>query len=442
MHLPRPRHLRPRPWLLACALTLAIAGQASADAVTDWNANFDAVAPAYGGPPQRAYLGAMVHIAIHDALNSIQRRYETYDAVPTANANASPDAAIAAAAHDVLIHELNRPPASAAKTNAIASIEASYATALAAIPAGPARDQGVAAGQAAANAIIQARNLDGSATPNLPLSLAPGPGVYQPTAPNFPAAANNGWALVKPFAMHEPSQFRSDPGEIFDLAGAAYARDYNEVKQVGELNARLGNPDSVRSDVARFWPAGGADWNLVTRTIVASRNLDRWQHARLFALMQMGEADAAISVFDTKYAYNYWRPVTAIRWNGGDGNPATTADPSWLPFFSFGPVWATPPYPDYPCGLTTAAGATTEVLRRYFGSDQVGYTLTVTAPAFGGLPAKPITRTFASLSAATADAVDARVFAGIHFRSGCVQGVRQGSQVGRYAIQHYLRPVK
>jgi hypothetical protein len=383
----------------------------------------------------------MVHIAIHDALNAIDRRYETYDVVPTANPNASPDAAIASAAHAVLIHELNRPPESAARIAARVNVEASYTAALAAILDGTAENLGIGVGQAAADAIIARRANDGSATPHLPYTMAPGPGVYQSTPPNFPTPSFAGFALVTPFAMNSPSQFRSDPGEILDLGSAAYVRDYNEVKQVGNALVRGAAPNSAQSDIPRYWATGGANWNAIARGLAVAGGLDRWQHARLYALMNIAAADAAISVFDTKYTYTFWRPVTAIRW-ADDGNPATASDPNWLPFLT------TPPYPDYTCGLPTIGGANTEVMRRYFGTDYVGYTFTVNTPPVPlpaplvELPGKPITRSFGSLSQATAEAASARVFAGIHFRSGCVQGVRQGTKVGRFVIQHYLRPLK
>ena len=428
---------------------LALAGSAQADAVVDWNTTFDLASPAVGGPPQRAYLGAMVHIAIHDALNSIDRRYETYNVVTPANFHASPDAAIAAAARDVLINQLNRPPESPAKAAARANVEAAYTAALTAIPDGANEDQGIAAGRAAAAAIVALRLNDGSATPNLPYTLAPGPGVHQPTAPNFPAPANAGFALVKPFAMRSASQFRADPGELFDLRGLDYTLNYNLVKYVGAYATRVGQPDSAATDIARFWPSGGANWNLVARTIVADRHLDRWQHARLFALLMMAETDGAIHVFDTKYTYNFWRPVTAIRW-ADDGNPWTKSDPNWLPFFSFIGPWSTPPYPDYTCGLSTASGATTEVLRRYFGTDRVGYTLTVQAPALAlapppaapVLPGKAITRRYRSLSQAAEESAMSRVYAGIHFYEGCAKGVRHGEQVGRFVFQNYLEPLR
>lgn len=408
-------------------LTIAIASApAFADSVTDWNAVADARSVPFGGPPQRAYLIAMAQIAVHDALNSIDPRYESYSVLPLANPGASPDAAVAAAARDVLVSQLSRPGGVLAdKLAAIAAINAQYAAALAAIADGNAKSWGIAAGQAAAAAIIQDRLNDGSATPNLPYVLAAGPGVYQSTPPNFPLAANAGWALLRPFGLISASQFFADPVEMLDITSAAYARDYNEVKEIGNSVVRNAAPDSEMSRIARFWANGGANWSAITRNIVDGRGLDRWQHARLFALVEMSDADGSITVFDTKYFYNFWRPVTAIRWPD-DGNPATVSDAGWLPY------QVTPPYPDFTCGLPTAAGASTEALRRYFGSDEIGFSRT----AFG------VTRSFTSLSQASAEAVEARVFAGIHFRTGCVHGLRHGEQVGRFVFQHHLRPLK
>ena len=161
------------------------------------------------------------------------------------------------------------------------------------------------------------------------------------------------------------------------------------------------------------------------RSLVAGRNLDRWEHARLFALIHLAGHDAAIAAFDTKYTYNFWRPVTAIRAADTDGNPATVADPDWLSFV------VTPPYPDFTCGLTNATGSGFEVLRRFFGTDDVAYTFT----------AAGITRSYTSFSQAGAESVDARVFGGMHFRTGCELGLKQGAKSGRFAFQHYLRPL-
>jgi hypothetical protein len=412
------------PRLFACTLLL-VSGAASADSVTDWNIVSGQVQPAYGAPPSRAYLAAMVQLAVHDALNSISPRYESYNVIPLANPGADPDAAVAAASRDVLIHELSRPPETAAKIAARAQVETAYANALAAIPDGAAENQGVATGQAAAAAMILRRTNDGSATRDLPYTLAPGVGVYQPTPPAYLAPQFAGFALMPTFVLNDPSQFRADPAEILDVTSDAYARDYNEVKTLGNTVTRSAAPDSEMSRIARYFPGGGADWEAVARTIVAGLGLDRWEHARLFALIDVSSADGAMSFYDTKYTYNFWRPVTAIRW-ADDGNPATEPDPTWSSYI------VTPPYPDYTCGLPTIAGASTEAMRRFFGTDEVPYTFT----------ASGITRSYARLSDAAQEAADARVYGGIHFRTGCEMGVKMGEKIGRFVNLHALRPIK
>jgi hypothetical protein len=250
-----------------------------------------------------------------------------------------------------------------------------------------------------------------------------------------------GWAEVTPFVLNHGAQFEVEPGTIFYLAGEAYARDYNEVKRLGDARVRGALPDSVESDIARFWPGGGSNWNLTARVIATGRGLDRWEHARLFALLNLGQADAFIANQTWKYTYTFWRPVTAIRW-ADDGNADTESDPAWRPFLQ------TPAYPDYPCALPTSAGAGTESLRQFFGTDDVPFTRTFNAAAVPlpapmvALPAKTITRTFDSLSQAAAEAQSARVYAGIHFREGCGAGSRQGTQIARFVVQHSLRPLK
>lgn len=440
---PRRRAPRPIRWLLVSAVAIALSGQAHADAVTDWNATAGGVAARFGAPQQQARAMAIVQIAVHDALNSIDRRYDAYAIVPAASPAASPQAAVAAAARGALLGLLPAVPGNAL---AIAAVNDAYSAALAAIADGPAKTQGIAAGTNAATAILAMRVGDGSATPHLPYTLAPGPGVYQPTPnPEFPAAIVPmfaGWALVTPFAINSASQFEVEPGEIFDLSSEAFAREYNEVKNVGNALVRGAAPNSDESDVARFWPGGGSNWNLTARLIVDGLGMDAWQHARLFALMNIAEADAHIANQHYKYAYNFWRPVTAIRGAVDDGNPRTINDPGWRPFL------VTPPYPDYPSALCSLVGAQTEVLRRVLGTDEVSFTRTFNAgllplPApLDPLPAKTIVRHFESLSQAASEAVDARVFGGLHYRSADEAGIRLGRHVGHYVVNHYLRPVR
>jgi len=435
----------PRSLPLACALALVLTGQARADVVTDWNAVVTGpqVASLFGGPQQQARAAAMVQIAVHDALNSIDRRYETYDVVPTANAGANPDAAVAAAARRVVFSMLAPLPESPEKDAAFAAVQDAYRATLGPTPYNNNKLQGIAAGQAAASAILARRRNDGSATPSTPYLLLPGPGVYQPTPnPEFPdvvVPALGLWGQVTPFAIRDAEQFRPGPAEILKL-GPAYAREYNEVKRVGDALVRGSQPNSERSDIARYWPGGGTNTNLTARTLVSGRNLDRWQHAQLFALLNIAAADAFITTMGAKYTYNFWRPVTAIRW-AHDGNPDTVPDFDWRPFLT------TPPYPDYPCALPTLVGASMGVLRDYFGTDAIAFDQTFNASSLPlpaplePLPAKTITRHFGSLSAATHEAINARVYAGIHFRSGCIAGAKSATRVAHFVTANYLKPV-
>ena len=239
---------------------------------------------------------------------------------------------------------------------------------------------GVAAGEAAANAILLLRNGDGSSTPHLPYTLPAAPGVYQPTpvtsATPPPANCPRGAAVRR---LGESHAVRAEERLAVSRRAVAALRS-QELSLYARLprgqNRRqvdaetLGNRTADQSEIARFWPGGGANMNLVARIIIAGRGLDLWQHARLFALINMANSDAAVTVFDTKYTHNFWRPVTAIRAAATDTNPFTTPDATWLSYQN------TPPYPDYTCGLTNATGSGLAVLRSYFGTDSIAYSLT------------------------------------------------------------------
>jgi hypothetical protein len=392
---------------------------ARADSVTEWNEL--GVKATAGPPPQQFRIMAIMHIATHDALNAIEPRYETYTAQPAAAAGASPDAAVIAAAFFTL---------SQLAPSQAAQLQLKYEHRIAELPpCAPAAPNciadGIAVGSAAASDILALRTNDGSATPNRPYTLLPGPGIYQPTPPQLAPPQLQGWGEVTPFALNEPSQFRAGFDQVMQLDSDTYTRDFEEVKRIGSAAVRAAQPNSEASEVARFWPGGGADTNSLTRVIVAGRGLNLWQHARLFALLNMSVSDAAVTVFDTKFTYNFWRPVTAIRAADTDGNPATAADPGWLSYI------ATPPYPDYTCGLPNVVGSSTETLRQFFGTSALTFTFT----------AAGITRSFRYLHEVDVDAVNARVFGGIHSRTGCTQGIRQGSRVAKFVYQHNLRPL-
>jgi hypothetical protein len=400
--------------------SLLMSPPALADAVTEWSAFADTLA--LGPPPIRSRANAIMHVAMHDAVNSVHATYERYAQVADALPGASADAAARQAAASAL---KGAAPAFAAAVDAFHGAWLPSCTSRACL-------DGLAAGEAAANAILLLRAGDGSATPHLPYTLPAAPGVYQPTPVTTATGAEGppvapqfaGWANLKPFVLKQGSQFRAEPSPLFNLKSRIYARDYNEVKRVGAYDSPYRTAD--QSEIAQFWPGGGANINAVARIIVAERKLDLWQHARLFALLNMAISDSAIGVYDTKYTYNFWRPVTAIRNGASDGNPLTEADTDWLSYQN------TPPYPDYTCGLTNNVGSGLAVLRNYFGTDRIAYSQTI---------ASGLTRSYRSLSQAGFESVDARVFGGMHFRIGCVRGLMQGSDVGRYVFRNALRPL-
>jgi hypothetical protein len=411
-------------WLLAGAIASLLPVTASADAVTDWNAIANGVIAGAGAPPQQYRVFAMTHVAIHDALNAIQPRYRSYNPIGAANPNASKEAAIAAAARTVLVETL--PPAQDA---IVEGLYATYLAGLSCPAAYPACiNAGVTVGTAAGQAIIDRRVGDGSEMPHLPYTLAPAPGVYQPTLPLPPAPAPypqfGNWGNLTPFALSSSWQFAPGRSALQTLTSPTYTRDFNEVKALGSALVRGAAPDSEESRIAMHWGVlGGANVNGYTRTIVAGRNLSLWQNARLFALVNIAVNDGLIVVFKAKFRYNFWRPYTAIRAAASDGNPATAADPDWNAYVT------TPPYPDYPCGLPSTIASSTQVLRSFFGTDNVPFSF--------GTPA----RQYDTLSQAAAESAMARVYGGMHFRSGCLASLHLGQNVGRYVYSTQLRPL-
>ena len=412
---------------LAIAIALVAPATAFADAVTYWNEKAATPITTAGGGPLQARVSAMVQIAVHDALNSIEPHYQTYNVVPTANPLASREAAIARATRDVLFD--------AVPAMDKVAFNQEYDLYVSGLHAGcdPALtncvEAGEAAGAAAAEAILRARIGDGSENRHRPYTLAPGPGIYQPTkaaTPTVPAVELGGWGEVRTFALGSARQFFPGRVQMLDVATPEYAADYNEVKEVGSFAVRNAAPDSEQSRIARFWPNGGRDYNAIVRTIATSRpDRSLWDNAQLFALVNMATADASIATFTVKYHYNFWRPVTAIRW-GEEGNPATShspADAAWTSYIT------TPGYPDYTCGLPTLVGASTGMLREYFGTDDIAFDHT----------ASGMTRHYDSLSQASGEAASARVYGGIHFRTGCVRAVEQSEDVASFIYATQLK---
>jgi hypothetical protein len=412
---------------LAVMLLVAVLGLPAtvrADGVTEWNetATTAAVAAAVTGP-RHTRVFAMTHAAIHDALNAIDRRYIPYALDVQADPNASPEAAVAAAAHDILVHEI---------LSQQAIFDAKYIASLAGIPDGAPKANGIAIGQAAAAAMLARRSADGSTTP-MPYTPGTGLGVWQPTPPAFLAANLPGWGNVIPFTLRSGKQFRPDPPALFDLTGRKYARDYEEVKLIGDVNSTTALRTAEQSEIAKFWYEGsGLGWNRIARNVSAQQGLGLWENARLFALVNFAMADGFIAGFEAKYFYNFWRPVTAIRVGDTDGNDDTLVDMAWTSFL------VTPNIPDYPSTHSVLGAAAAEVLARFFDEDDDDISFSTTS----GNPFPGTTRSFTSFSQAAQENADSRVYAGIHFRTACTDGLRQGKKVGRFAFKHYLKPIR
>jgi hypothetical protein len=232
---------------------------------------------------------------------------------------------------------------------------------------------------------------------------------------------------VTPFTLLSGGQFRPAGPPL--LESEAYARDFNEVKSLGGKSSAVRIPEQTQ--IARFWYEGSAQgWNRIARGVAAAKNLDQWEHARLLALVNMAMADGFIAGWHTRYHYNFWRPVTAIRFADTDGNPATEPDPNWESFLN------TPPVSDYPSTHSVLGGAAAAVLAAVFGTDQIAFTTTSGAPFAG------ITRSFTSFSQAAQENADSRVYAGIHFRTACRDGVALGQKIGRRVARMCLLPTE
>ncbi|HJV96866.1 MAG TPA: vanadium-dependent haloperoxidase, partial [Albitalea sp.] len=375
----------------------------------------DAAADTPGGvsPMEESRTYAMAFSAAHDALNAIDHRYRPYLSdlnAPGANA----DAAVASAVSTVLKATL---PSQAT------ALDAAYAAALARLPEGSAKAAGVTLGQQTAQAILAARVGDGAADAQGPYVPAQTPGAYQFTPP-FDFAAFVNWGAVTPFAMASGSQFRT--AAPFALTDAGYTEDFNEVKTLGDANSTTRTPDQTQ--IARFWLENTPmSWQRIAMKLAASRRLNGWDQMRLYAVLQVAEADAYVASFDSKYLYRFWRPITAIRGAADDGNPDTAADTAWT---SLEPA---PPIPDHASGHAAAAGAGAAVLDSVFTAPVTFSHQSATLPG--------VTRDFVSIGQAEQEIGASRVYLGFHFRRAVSQGLKQGRQVGNWAVQHVMGPM-
>jgi len=422
------RHL---PLTLATVAALAAsAGPARADTVTDWNeAASTAIVGVAKQPPPVAILSfAMVQGAVYDAVEAIDGRYRPYLAGGHARRSDSEDAAAATAAYRMLAGLF---------PDQQAALQARYDTSLAAIPAGPRKDRGITDGAVAAAAMLAARADDGRFGPFTPV-YGTAPGQYRPTPQNPLAKDPAPWvANVRPFLVGSVDQLQSAGPN--PLSSRAYAREFNEIKRVGALHSTTRTPD--QTDAAIFWQENAWSlYNRAFRTLAAENHLSPADSARMLAMTSLAGADAAIGCWHEKYRWNFWRPITAIREADTDGNPATTADPDWLPLFDpstpvapGAPPLVTPAFPENPSGHACATAAVITVLQQFFGHDRVPFSLHSNESG--------TTRSFTRLSDVLKEVINARVWAGIHFRTADHEGAKLGETVARYEHRHYFQRV-
>jgi len=396
---------------LSASTALLIGTLAHADVVTDWNnAALDAIR-AGTAPPIASRSLAILHVSIYDAVNGIARTHEPYLVQSAVPASASREAAASAAAHEALV---NLFPGSASTFDAL------HAAILAAIPDGPQKTAGIVWGEFVANEILTARANDGSDA-IVPPPGGSDPGDWVPTPPAFLPYLLPQWGFVTPFAMSSSSQFRPPGPPALD--SEQYAADYDEVK---ELGAAVGSTRTEeQTEIALFWADGAGTetppghWNSIAQIIAAAQGNTLEENARLFALLNIAMADAAICAWDAKYEFHFWRPVTAIAYAEPELN--------WMSFI------VTPPFPDYVSGHSTFSGAAATVLAVFYGTDDLPFTI-----GSDFLPG--VYRSFSTPLAAAGEAADSRLYGGIHFRTANEDGLEAGISVGNWTDTNYLQP--
>jgi hypothetical protein len=431
---------------LGVVLLALCPGTANADAVIKWSENALKAAEAAciiasGNGLAESRMYAMMHAAVHDAVNAIDRRSRPYVFKGNAHGPASIDAAVAAAARDVLVSVIpGLPETPECVANGLASVNASYAAALAVIQNGHAKDKGVALGQAAARAMVRLRAGDGSDAPWVDPDFPQGtePGEWRFTADGPALAFAPSWGKVRPFVLQRSSQFRSKPP--YRVGGRKYAADYNEIKELGGNDTTTPSARTAdQTEIGLFWiESSPMAWNRLARAISPTRGFDLWENARLFALLNLAMADGYIASWETKYHYRFWRPITAIRLGDTDGNLATEGVADWTP------LQPTYPIPDHDSGHAVQGGVAAEILKQVFGTDHIPFmacSMTVGAGKTCA-DAAPVLRAYSSFSEAADDNAVSRIYIGIHFRNAVETGTQHGRKIAKYAVHRYLKPVR
>jgi PAP2 superfamily len=390
----------------------------SGQPVIDWNQVLLSIVNTPGAQPaniQPTRNFAILHAAIYDAVNSIDRTHEPYLISVRAPRSASETAAADAAAHSALVGLYPQQQT---------ILDGDYAGELAQVPNGPAKDKGIRVGEDIAGDLLAIRANDGSNVLAPPFVPGMNPGDYRPTPPNFPTPVFTNWGQVTPFVLDRGDQFRPAPPPA--LTSDAYAAAINEVQSLGSASSTTRSAD--QTEIGRFWnPPIQNFWNQIAGSVAAAQHSDLPTTARLFAALNLSFADSAIAFYDAKYTYRLWRPVTAIRLADTDGNPNTVADPRWLPLSG-----NTAADPSYPGAHSTISAAGADVLDSFFGDDQQ---FSVTSPALPG-----VTRSFGSFDAAAEEAGLSRIFSGQHTRLDHVAGLQLGHDVAGFVLHDALLP--
>jgi hypothetical protein len=391
----------------------------SVNPVIEWNRTLLVIVRTPGAQPPTIHSTrsfAMLHAAIFDAVNNIERDFEPYAVRhPHVSRTASAEAAADQAAHDVLV---------ALYPAFTTTLDSELQQDLAQIPYGRDKTDGIEEGQDVAAAILALRANDGSATVLPPFAPKNQPGSYQLTPPNFAPADFIQWPQVTPFALARANEFRPGPPPL--LTSDEYTQSFNEVKSLGLITSTSRTADQTQ--IGLFWNGNIQDfWNEIAQTAALAHHLDLDESAHLFALLNISLADTTIAFFDTKYTYDLWRPVTAIQRADTDNNPDTAQDPTWIPLPT-----KTAPDPSFPGAHSAISAAGAEVLRLVLGDP---ITLDVTSESLAG-----VTRHFTSFSGAAEEAGLSRIYAGQHFRFDHLAGKRLGHQVARSVLSSVLQP--
>jgi hypothetical protein len=400
--------------LLVVMASLLVGRMTHADVVTDWNAKAGeiVVAAKLGTPPANRVL-AIVQTSVYEATNAITKRYNADGPPLEAASGASVEAAIAAANHATLAQLV---------PSQQTAVGTAYRDALAAITDGPAKSAGIAVGEAAAAAILAWRADDGYAKGEAYRPHTT-PGAYVPTV--IPVYSQ--WPQRRPWLMTSPAQFR--PGPAPTLTSELWARDYNEIKTLGGKGST--RRTAGQTEIARFWESTlPTIYHGVVRSVASAPGREVTQNARLFAAVTQAVDDAMIAVFDAKYHYNFWRPITAIRNGDIDGNDATERDPAWTPLID------TPMHPEYPCAHCIVAGTVGTVLQAEIGTGPTP-TLTTTSDTANGA-----TRSWTNIDDFIHEVANARIYDGVHYRTSTEVGTAMGKDVGALAVTKYLQPRK